>query len=80
MYWYWIFVVNLFSFFFFSKSKIIKNELEEEVDVKNDIVDLSTSKETPNVKRKSTVKNNSKKNSSLKKKKLSQNWNISDDI
>lgn len=66
---------------FFSKSKTMKNEFEE-AGVKNDIVvDISTSKETPNVKRKSTLKNNnSKKNSSLKKKKLSQNWNISDDI
>lgn len=64
----------------FSKSKTIKNESEEEV--KNDIViDISTSKETLSVKRKSALKNNSsKKNSSLKRKKLSQNWNISDDV
>lgn len=69
--------------YFYSKSENVKNESEEETDDKNDIVvGVRTPKVVQKVKRKLSINDdqNKKVKSSLKKKSLSQNWKVSDDI
>lgn len=70
--------------YFYSKSENVKSESEEETDVKNDIiVGVNTPKETQKVKRKLSISddlNKKKVKSSLKKKSLSLNWKVSDNV
>jgi len=72
-------------FFTYSKSENVKSESEEEAEVKCDIiVGVNKSKKTPQkVKRKLSTngdQNNKVKSSLKKKKSLSQNWKVSDDV
>lgn len=75
--------LTILVLYFYSKSENVKNESEEETDDKNDIVvGVSTPKVVQKVKRKLSINDdqNKKVKSSLKKKSLSQNWKVSDDI
>lgn len=70
-------------FLYYSISENVKNESEEEVEVKSDIiVDVSKPQKTQKIKRKLPINNDQNKvKSSLKKKKsISQNWQVSDDV
>jgi hypothetical protein len=74
----------IINFYFYRKSKNIKNEeSEEEVEIKNDIiVGVSQPKETQKVKRILSINDhqNKKIKSSMKKKKsFSSNWTVSDE-
>jgi len=69
--------------YIYSKSENVKNESEEEAEIKTDIVvGISTPKETQQLRRKLSINDQNKKvkSSIKKKKKLSQNWTVSDDI
>lgn len=85
LFYFYVLIIKYFiiNFYFYRKSENIKNESEEEVEIKNDIiVGVSQPKKTLKVKRKLLINGNQNKkikSSLTKKKKLSSNWTVSDE-
>jgi len=72
--------LNLTNFNFYRKSKAVKDESDEEAEVKNNIVvGVNIPNETQNIKRKLPT-NSVLKNSIKKKKSLSNNWKVSENV